>query len=408
MPTPTDDRLTLSPSERRGLWSLLQRGTWRSADGIIDVIVKRATSPDAADLVEREARALRAIDHPNVRRIVEVLHNSGAPALVLEYVDGINLLSLAERVRGTGGWPPEAAAFAVRELCRGLHAAHEEARLDGRRTQVVHLDVHPSNVLVSGDGRVQLIDFGVCSIDGDAPPSESLHECSPRDRTVYGEVDPRTDVYSAGAVLRFLIAPEPAHSYPLGWTTQRDLSRLDPAVAARWLSKVAGPQSYAAEVDGDLMAIADRAADLDRERRYSRIADMAAELDRYLDGAPSFGRDELARLLVRTHPAGAGQSRQVGEFTVLGFARDVVVQSERSLTAHGHEVRGARVFLPGQRTLQIEEPVCVLLEAIDGDATLGELVAELSDGAKPEASELEALSRRLDRLVREGVLVVRR
>jgi hypothetical protein len=174
------------------------------------------------------------------------------------------------------------------------------------------------------------------------------------------------------------------------------------------LSKVAGPQSYAAEVDGDLMAIADRAADLDRERRYSRIADMAAELDRYLDGAPSFGRDELARLLVRTHPAGAGQSRQVGEFTVLGFARDVVVQSERSLTAHGHEVRGARVFLPGQRTLQIEEPVCVLLEAIDGDATLGELVAELSDGAKPEASELEALSRRLDRLVREGVLVVRR
>ncbi|BBA99605.1 putative serine/threonine protein kinase [Actinacidiphila reveromycinica] len=157
-----------------GRYRLLERvgrggmGTvWRAEDELLGrlVAVKKLHSPqphmddeELATLFERtrrEARAAARISHPNVVVVHDVVDDAGLPSIVMEYVPSV---TLGERLKEQGPLEPAEAARVGRGMIAALRAAH--------RAGVLHRDVKPGNVLLGGDQRVVLTDFGIAQASG--------------------------------------------------------------------------------------------------------------------------------------------------------------------------------------------------------------------------------------------------
>ncbi|HZJ65220.1 MAG TPA: serine/threonine-protein kinase, partial [Kofleriaceae bacterium] len=109
-----------------------------------------------------EARLVATLQHPNIAQVYEIGRVNDSYFLVMEYVDGADLRQLMERAGELGRRIPIAdAIYILIQACVGLHYAHEKRGLDGKRLDIIHRDVTPSNVLLSHDGAVKVCDFGI-------------------------------------------------------------------------------------------------------------------------------------------------------------------------------------------------------------------------------------------------------
>jgi len=146
---------------------------------------------DAARLTQlhTEVRMARQVSHPNVCRVYDIDEVDGHTFLSMEYVDGEDLSSLLRRV---GRFNEERGLELARQMCAGLAAAHERG--------VVHRDFKPANVMIDGDGRVRITDFGLAGITGEALRAGTPAYMAP-EQIAGGEVTPRSDIYALGLVL---------------------------------------------------------------------------------------------------------------------------------------------------------------------------------------------------------------
>jgi serine/threonine-protein kinase len=167
------------------------------------------TSPFAAQL-EREARVLSTLSHPNIVMLHDFVKTQSQMWLVLEHIEGYSLATvLGKRAR----FSHEFAATIGLEIARALAHAHERG--------VVHRDVKPGNVLVSKRGDVKLVDFGIAQRERLPSADEPLVRARPAGETdaafgtpaymspeqILGErVDARSDVFSLGVMLYQLLA----------------------------------------------------------------------------------------------------------------------------------------------------------------------------------------------------------
>src|SRR5262249_33127134 len=109
-----------------------------------------------------EARIAATLHHPNIVRVFEVDIADGQVFYVMEYLHGHSLGALVRRLADGGARLPLAAAIAIAAaVAAGLHYAHERRSADGEPLHIVHRDVAPGNVIVTYDGGVKLIDFGI-------------------------------------------------------------------------------------------------------------------------------------------------------------------------------------------------------------------------------------------------------
>lgn len=162
------------------------------------------SSPFAASL-EREARLLAELNHPNVLKVYDFVRRGERMWLVLEYVDGVTLEEVMQKSRRL----PEAFACAVAlEVCRALAHAHMHG--------VVHRDVQPKNILIAKDGSLKLANFSV-AFDQRMPTAPELLEggtgyggpsyMSPEQ--ILGErADGRSDLFSLGVLLYEMLSGE--------------------------------------------------------------------------------------------------------------------------------------------------------------------------------------------------------
>jgi len=102
-----------------------------------------------------EVRMARQVSHPNVCRVYDVSEYQGHTFLSMEYVDGEDLSSLLRRV---GRFPEDRALELSRQICAGLAAAHERG--------VVHRDLKPANIMLDGNGKIRITDFGLAGVSG--------------------------------------------------------------------------------------------------------------------------------------------------------------------------------------------------------------------------------------------------
>ncbi|GAA4809568.1 serine/threonine-protein kinase [Streptomyces ziwulingensis] len=192
------------------LLSRLGRGgmgvVWRAADELLgrEVAVKElpldyslsaAEARRRRERILREARAVAGLSHPNIIVVHDVVEHDERPYMVMELVDGG---SLADHVARHGPVDAAAAARIGVALLGALRTAHEAG--------VLHRDVKPSNVLVAGDGRVVLTDFGVAQVAGATTLTDSHSfvgspEYTAPERMSGEGTGPESDLWSLGALL---------------------------------------------------------------------------------------------------------------------------------------------------------------------------------------------------------------
>lgn len=176
----------------------------------VQVALKFLTSslernPEKLELFLNEVRLARQITHPNVCRVYDVGAVDGLHFLSMEYVHGEDLASLLKRV---GRLPKDRALKIGTEIARGLEAAHERG--------ILHRDLKPANLMIDGDGRARITDFGLASFTGGGTDSAVI-----AGTPVYmapeqgaGEVSAASDVYSLGLVLYELFTGRRAFARP--------------------------------------------------------------------------------------------------------------------------------------------------------------------------------------------------
>ncbi len=154
-----------------------------------------------------EARIGTLLDHPNIARIIEVGRDEDGYFLVMEPVQGKPLSAvLHSATRSKRALTHAETAFIVGQAANGLGYAHALTDAEGRLLNVVHRDVSPQNILVSFDGAVKVIDFGIASALGrltETVPGGlkgKIEYMSP-EQVAGGAVDRRSDVFALGVVL---------------------------------------------------------------------------------------------------------------------------------------------------------------------------------------------------------------
>src|SRR5688572_18407169 len=126
-----------------------------------------AREPEFVEMFLDEARIAARIHHPNVVEILDLGHDDDLFFMVMEYVEGETLSSLLRQLRKQDELLPLPAALQiVADACKGLAAAHDLTDRDGEPLHLVHRDVSPHNLLVSMDGRVKVVDFGIMKAAG--------------------------------------------------------------------------------------------------------------------------------------------------------------------------------------------------------------------------------------------------
>ncbi|MFO1078264.1 MAG: serine/threonine-protein kinase [Planctomycetota bacterium] len=281
--------------------------------------------PGARERFRREVEAVARLQDPGIVPIYTVGEDDGVPYFAMEYVGGATLADilgdlhrrqpgsltgdeLHRLVAARAGRDGDAATelFAgtwvevgcriVRRMALAAHHAHERG--------VLHRDIKPSNAMLTPDGRVLLLDFGLAAADGTSSLTRSgavvgtLHYMAPEQ--LRGEaMDARTDVYALGATLYELLALETPH-------------RADTADGLRHAilhGAIAPLRARDHGVPRDVETIVRRALDLEPARRYASAAALAEDLERFLQRRPVLARRAgpalRARRWMQRHPAWA-------------------------------------------------------------------------------------------------------
>jgi tRNA A-37 threonylcarbamoyl transferase component Bud32 len=259
------------------------------------VAVKVLRPPDAQDpsFVERfrrEARAAARLSHPNIVTVFDSGSDGELHYLVMEYLPGE---SLAELLARQGRLAPRRAAELAMQVCAALAAAHAQG--------LVHRDVKPANVLLGGDGRVQVTDFGIAkataadTLTGSGVVLGTAAYLAP-EQAQGGPVDARSDLYALGCVLYELLTGAP----PFG--SGADGPQV--AVAARHVSEPPEPPSARnPQVEPGLDAVVLTALAKQPDQRYQRAVEMQAALGRVLAGeAAAAGPERLGAAGAPTQP----------------------------------------------------------------------------------------------------------
>jgi serine/threonine-protein kinase len=264
-------------------------------------VVKQIRPELAADRELRtmfcnEARIAARLNHPNVVCTYEVLEEAGQYLMVMEHLEGHTLAEVLFRV-GRTQCPLEEHLWILTQVLAGLHYGHELRDYDGTLLGVVHRDVSPSNVFITYNGEVKLLDFGLSRANG---ALASRHQQSvPRGRLGYaapeqfqsGKADARGDIYSVGVMLWEAIAG------------RRRADRRDTPPGAAPARPVAAGQErkirqVCPETPAELADLVDQATAADPKARFRTAAELQSALERYLETRPRrVGAREVAALV---------------------------------------------------------------------------------------------------------------
>ena len=233
---------------------------------------EKVADPDRRDRFVREARAASALNHPNIVSIYDIRSVEGVDFIVMEHVEG---RTLDEVIPATGMGVPETLRYAI-QIADALARAHGAG--------ILHRDVKPSNVMLTSEGRVKVLDFGLAKL---VEPRESSTEAATMTRPLTEEgvvmgtaaymspeqaegrpLDARSDVFSFGAVLYEMVT---------GRRPFAGDSRL--AILHRIVSEEPAPPSGLAAIPSDLEKTILRCLRKDPARRYQSMADLKVALE---------------------------------------------------------------------------------------------------------------------------------
>jgi serine/threonine-protein kinase len=342
------ERYELEELAGAGGMSSVYRAHDRLLDRKVALKVLHSHYGDDGEYVERfrrEARAVARLSHPNIVTVIDRGDEDGRQFIVFEYVDGDNLKALVDR---SGALPIATALSLAHQVARGLAFAHSRG--------IVHRDVKPQNVLLNGDGRAQVTDFGIArSLDVGRGVTQTGTVLGTSDyiapEQAQGQrVSAQTDVYSLGVVLWELLTgevPFPGENFVA--VAMRHINEPPPSVRER-----------RPDVPPRLDAALRRAMAKDPADRFASMDEFCTELQasmRELEGPSEADTD--ATMVVRSPSRGPRASRPrrrvpwlplavAAVIAALAIAAAVVVWQHPLGDSGGGTAKGGNATLPAK------------------------------------------------------------
>jgi len=258
----------------------------------LKVLAPHSAGPAFVERFHREQHILASLDHPHITRMIDAgLSDIGQPYLVMEYVDGMHLDAYCDEHKL--GIVKRMQLFL--RVCDAVAYAH--------RNLIVHLDLKPSNILVTADGAVKLLDFGtskliqadsrftttVMATPAYASPEQLRNEA----------VTTSCDVYALGAILFELLAgTRPGNKASAASMIERAILEREPERLTAAITPAAAERRGLSQsrlhqmLKGDLATIVQKCLRPRVKDRYPSIDLLAADIQRYLSGRPVLARPQ--------------------------------------------------------------------------------------------------------------------
>ncbi|MBI5494921.1 MAG: protein kinase [Deltaproteobacteria bacterium] len=290
-----------------------------------------------------EAKIAGQLAHANIAQIFDLGKHAGSYYIALEYVPGIDVRSLWERVRHRGGFPLAMACHIVSRLCEGLDYAHRRKDSRGKPMGIVHRDVSPQNVLISFDGDIKIIDFGIAKA---AQRSTRTQTGILKGKFAYmapeqarGQpMDHRADIFAIGVILHELITGERL------FRADSDFSLLEKVRKA----DVQTPRAVRPDTPPELERVVMKALAAKPEDRYPWASAMQADLERYMvTSRRGAGREDLAQF-VRDHFGEAYKQEQARQKAAQEFSLSHLKAVSSQTTGPARKPDGTMLYETGE------------------------------------------------------------
>ncbi len=275
------------------------------------ILPQLAEDPQFVEMFLGEARLAAQLNHPSIVQIFDFGESEGAYYLAMEYIDGPNLRMLAKKAHQRGlELPPPLCAKIISIACDGLAFAHDAVDPDtGEPLHLIHRDVSPDNILVSRQGAVKVVDFGIAKAANQRHVTQAglmkgKVSYMPPEQLQVQRLDRRVDVYALGVVLYELLT---GHK-PFDATTEVSIMQAilhEPFVPAT---------SRRPDLPRPLVQILDKAMAKAREQRYPDCRTLQADLERYIlsTGEP-IGPWQLAQFVAQVSGESPAKTENPGK-----------------------------------------------------------------------------------------------
>jgi len=321
----------------------------RMVGGIVQRSALKVLAPHAAgaafvERFHREQHILASLEHPNITRLLDAgLGEDGQPYLVMEFVNGVHLNNYCDEKH----LPISERLELFLQVCDAVAYAH--------RNLVVHLDLKPSNILVTPNGIVKLLDFGtskLIKLDSlltttiSATPAYASPEQLRNDA-----VTTSCDIYSLGAVLfELLSGRRPNQNASLAILIERAMNEQEPESLQQAVTEVAATNRGLTEnrlctvLSGDLANVVAKCLRPRAKDRYASVDALAGDIQRYRDG-----RTVMARPQTRLYRVGKFVRRN-RKVVAAGVLMNGVILASLSYGAW----RQQQAIREGQRALRMQ------------------------------------------------------
>ncbi len=289
------------------------RGKMFGAGGFERLVAIKRILPNIAEDDEfismfiDEAKISVQLTHANIAQIYELGQINSSYFISMEYIPGKDMRAIFDRCRKKGEPAPvPLVAYCVSKMCEGLDYAHRKKDGMGREMNIVHRDISPQNVLISYEGEVKVIDFGIAKAAGKATKTQAgilkgkFGYMSPEQ--IRGlPLDRRSDVFAIGVCLYEMLTGERL------FVGDSDFSVLEKVRKA----EVAPPSTYNRRIPDALEKIVLKALARDVDERYQYANELGDDLQRFLLTSDSiFGRKDLMQYMKSTFAEDVEREKQ--------------------------------------------------------------------------------------------------
>ncbi len=264
------------------------------------VAVKRilphlSSNKEFVEMFIEEAKMVASLSHPNIVQIFDLGKIDETYYIAMEFVEGKDLRTILTRARTRNTLPAvDLAALIAARVSAALEYAHRHRDGEGQELRIVHRDVSPQNILLSDEGEVKLVDFGIAKAATKASHTDTgslrgkLLYMSPEQ--AWGKpLDKRSDLFALGAVFFEILTGH------LLFSASSEMSILERVREARFVP----PSSLNPAVPIELEAVVMRLLNKNPVERYQDASEVLLDLDSYLRRRPAVGSGDLSRFVKR-------------------------------------------------------------------------------------------------------------